>query len=171
MDRRELFTSFSKPFKKDGELEHIIRPPYYNDEDNFSKCLNCKDKACIDSCEENIIILCDDGSVKLDFSVSGCTYCDDCAIACREDVLRVEYKQNIQGSIKIDMLKCMSWNKTMCFSCKDPCLEDAIKFLGMFRPEIDLSQCTMCGFCVKYCPTEAISIIFNKFNKKEEINV
>jgi formate hydrogenlyase subunit 6/NADH:ubiquinone oxidoreductase subunit I len=38
----------------------------------------------------------------------------------------------------------------------------------MFRPEIDLNRCTACGFCIKYCPTEAISIVFDK---KEEINV
>ena len=46
----------------------------------------------------------------------------------------------------------------MCFSCKDPCLDDAIQFLGMFRPEIDENLCTSCGFCLKVCPTDAITL-------------
>jgi ferredoxin-type protein NapF len=45
----------------------------------------------------------------------------------------------------------------MCFSCKDPCLDDAIDFIAMFRPEIN-SNCTSCGFCIKYCPVDAIEI-------------
>ncbi len=46
----------------------------------------------------------------------------------------------------------------MCFSCKDPCLDDAIEFIGMFRPEIIDDKCTSCGFCIKACPTQAIEI-------------
>lgn len=46
----------------------------------------------------------------------------------------------------------------MCFSCKDPCLDDAIEFLGMFRPEIVTDKCTSCGFCLRACPTSAIEI-------------
>jgi len=71
MDRRELFTSFTKPFKDNTEELNIIRPPYFNTEDDFKNCISCNDKACIESCEENIIVLCDDGSVKLDFLISG----------------------------------------------------------------------------------------------------
>jgi ferredoxin-type protein NapF len=169
MDRRELFNSFRKPFNKANKNLEIIRPPYFYKEDDFQNCFSCKDKPCISSCEENIIVLCDDGSVRLDFLISGCTYCDDCAKICPNDVLKFEYKKQINANIQIDMLKCMSWNQTMCFSCKDPCLDDAIKFLGMFRPEIDLNQCTMCGFCIKVCPSDAISITTIK-GENNEIN-
>jgi ferredoxin-type protein NapF len=167
MDRRELFTSFAKPFKDNTKDSNIIRPPYFNNEDDFKNCFSCKDKACITSCEENIIVVCDDKSVKLDFLVSGCTYCDDCAIACQDDVLKLEYKTQIVANIKIDTSKCMSWNQTMCFSCKDPCLDDAINFQGMFKPEINLNQCTMCGFCIKYCPSDAITMTMIKKENNE----
>jgi ferredoxin-type protein NapF len=50
----------------------------------------------------------------------------------------------------------MSWNNTMCFSCKDPCLEDAIFFNAMFKPIINENKCTNCGFCVSVCPSYAI---------------
>jgi ferredoxin-type protein NapF len=52
----------------------------------------------------------------------------------------------------------MSWNNTMCFSCKDPCLEDAIFFNAMFKPIINENKCTNCGFCVSVCPSNAIFI-------------
>jgi ferredoxin-type protein NapF len=159
MDRKELFSTFRAPFNRDKTNDEIIiRPPYFNHLSDFDKCMTCEDKWCIGACEENIIDVDKDGIPTLSFASSGCTYCDECAIDCDQDVLKVEYKQNIQASIKIDILKCMSWNQTMCFSCKDPCLDNAIEFIGMFRPEINLNQCTMCGFCVKYCPSDAITI-------------
>ena len=172
MKRRELFSSLASPFKKNkkDELETIIRPPYFKNENDFLKsCVTCEEKSCITVCEENIIFLLKDKTPSLNFANSGCTYCDECAIACNEDVLKVEYKKDINVKFSIDLLKCMSWNQTMCFSCKDPCLTDAIKFLGMFRPEIESNLCTSCGFCVKVCPTDAISMEIIKEENKEEI--
>ena len=40
----------------------------------------------------------------------------------------------------IDVLKCLSWNQTMCFSCKDPCLDDAIDYF-QFSKQIN-NQCS-----------------------------
>ena len=174
MKRRELFSSLASPFKKKEEKLEIIRPPYFLDENDFTKsCVTCMEKSCKTVCEtqnENIIIILDDGTPSLNFAYSGCTYCDECATACTKDVLKVEYKKDINVKFSIDVLKCMSWNQTMCFSCKDPCVDDAIKFLGMFRPEINSELCTSCGFCVKVCPTDAISMeIQEKLNVNEEI--
>ncbi len=53
----------------------------------------------------------------------------------------------------------------MCFSCKDPCLSNAIEFLGMFRPSIKADLCTGCGFCVSVCPTQAVH--YNHIKKEE----
>ena len=169
MKRRELFSSLASSFKEKKESqESIIRPPYYLNKTDFHKsCISCSDKNCATVCEEQIIIIQDDGTPKLNFDIDGCTYCDDCAIACKENVLKIEYRKNINAIFSIDLIKCMSWNQTMCFSCKDPCMTDAIKFLGMFRPEIEIDICTACGFCVKVCPTNAIS--FNIIEKEEEI--
>jgi len=159
IQKRELFGSLMSSFKKGGRKEiSTIRPPYFRDENSFiENCINCDGK-CALSCEENIIIIQDDKTPILDFSKGGCTYCDKCAKACEFEVLYLENKKNINARITIDVLKCISWHKTMCFSCKEVCMDDAIDFLGLFRPEIDMEKCTSCGFCVNVCPTEAIKV-------------
>ena len=157
MKRRELFGSLASSFKEEDVQETIIRPPYYEDESLFiDACKDC-DGICATSCETNIIEIQENKTPKLNFSANGCTFCDECAKVCPNEVLNIEYKKDIQAKVKIDILKCLSWNQTMCFSCKDPCLDDAIDFLAMFRPEIN-DNCTSCGFCIKTCPVEAITI-------------
>ncbi len=157
MKRRELFSSLASSFNQEDVQERIIRPPYFQDESLFlTSCSECEGD-CANACEVDIIDIQKDKTPKLNFSNSGCTYCDDCAIACPTEVLKVEYKKNIDAKISINILKCLSWNQTMCFSCKDPCIDDAIEFLAMFRPQIN-ENCTSCGFCMKVCPTNAIEI-------------
>lgn len=158
MRRRELFSSLTSSFNKKEKQEKVIRPPYYEDESVFlTNCINCDGK-CSTVCEENIIVIQEDSTPKLDLQISGCTYCDECANACEYEVLDISYKKNIDAKIEIDVLSCLSWNQTMCFSCKDPCLDDAIEFLAMFRPSIK-DNCTSCGYCIKVCPTNAIKIV------------
>lgn len=153
--RRELFSSLAFGKKGQGSIE--ARPPYFIDEEIFSECIKCDGK-CEKICEENIIVIKEDGSPVLDFTKGGCTYCDKCAIECEYGVLNIENKKLINAKFEIDMLKCLSWQKTMCFSCKEVCLDNSIEFLGLFRAEIDYEKCTNCGFCVKVCPTEAIKV-------------
>ena len=159
MQKRELFGSLVSTFKRGGqESKIILRPPYFENEDSFIvSCAEC-DGACSDVCEEGIITIQEDKTPILDFDKSGCTYCDECTKACEFGVLMLENKKDINAKITIDMLKCLSWDKTMCFSCKDVCLENAIDFLGLFRPEIDIEKCTSCGFCIGVCPTEAVKV-------------
>ncbi len=162
MERRELFSSLASSFNKEARDETknniLLRPPYFQNESDFHKeCINCNGK-CSNFCEEHIIKIGEDKTPYLDFTNSGCTYCDECAKACEYEVLNIEHKKQINAKISIDIIKCLSWNQTMCFSCKDPCLDDAIEFLGMFRPQIIDDKCTSCGFCIKACPTQAIEI-------------
>jgi len=159
IQKRELFGSLVSSFKRGGQERILtIRPPYFEDENSFiDSCVDCDGK-CALPCEENIIAIQDDKTPILDFSKGGCTYCDECAKVCEFGVLRIEYKKDIKVKITIDMLKCLSWDKTMCFSCKESCLDDAINFLGLFRPEIDIDKCTNCGFCISVCPTQAIKV-------------
>jgi ferredoxin-type protein NapF len=158
MKRRELFSSLVSSFKKEEKQEIVLRPPYYNDENIFfTNCKNCEG-LCATVCAENIIFIQEDSTPELDLSSGGCTYCDQCAIVCPNEALHIDHKNNISAKIEIDILKCLSWNKTMCFSCKDPCLDEAIDFLAMFRPSIN-DNCTSCGFCINSCPTNAIKII------------
>ena len=158
MKRRDILTAFSKPLKNDKKVE-ILRPPYFkNDSDFTNVCIRCENKDCAKICEEQIINIQDDGTPVLNLLNSGCTYCDECANVCKYDVLKIQNKKNINAIFKIDTIKCMSWNSTMCFSCKDPCLDNAIIFDGIFKPIINNELCTSCGFCVGVCPSDAISI-------------
>ena len=164
MQRRELFSSLASSLKdvvkttSTEQQESFLRPPYYNDESLFhNECSKC-DAKCATVCEEEIIKITTDGSPYLDFAHSGCTFCDECAKVCEFGVLSLEYKREINATIAINTQECMSWNATMCFSCKDPCLDNAIDFKAMFMPSIDENRCTACGFCISRCPTSAIKI-------------
>ncbi|QFR43682.1 ferredoxin-type protein NapF [Sulfurimonas sp. CVO] len=157
MQRRELFSSLASSLKSSRKQEKLLRPPYYTDESLFhNECSKC-DAACATVCEEDIIKISDDKTPYLVFSNSGCTYCDKCAEACKFGVLNIENKKLINATITINKNSCLSWNHTMCFSCKDPCLDNAIDFQAMFMPTIN-DKCTACGFCISRCPTNAIHI-------------
>ena len=158
MNRRELFSSLTSSFssKKKENENNIIRPPYFDNIDVFDKgCLECDGK-CATFCEEQIIVIDINKTPILNFAKSGCTYCDECAKVCEFYVLNIEYKKQINFKVEINIVNCLSWNQTMCFACKEPCLEDAIEFLGMFRPKINSEKCTSCGFCLSKCPSDAI---------------
>ncbi len=156
MKRRELFGSLASAFTPKQEL--LVRPPYASDHVLFEQeCVRCEGK-CATVCEEQIIHIGEDKTPRLFFGESGCTYCDECAKVCEYGVLHISNKVPIAATFEIDVVACMSWHHVMCFSCKDPCLEDAIIFNGVFRPEIDTSKCTSCGFCVRVCPTNAIRV-------------
>ena len=157
MERRNFFKNLTQSIQSSKKQSVVVRPPYFEVDEDFAKCIECAG-LCVDVCETHIIKIADDKTPFLDFSVSGCTFCDECAKVCPEDVLKLEYKDFIDVEVFIDPKKCMSWSKNICFSCKDPCLDSAIEFSGMFYPEIVADRCTSCGFCIKYCPTEAIII-------------
>ena len=158
MDRRELFGSLASTLKGEKKKQELyIRPPYFNDESLFqSECHKCAAK-CATVCEEDIIKIANDKTPYLIFNGGGCTFCDECANICELDVLNVENKKNIKTKITIDKSSCLSWQGVMCFSCKDPCLDDAIDFKAMFMPSIN-DKCTSCGFCISRCPSNSILI-------------
>ncbi len=155
MERREFFSALIRPIQKEEESKTLLRPPYFIDEADFEKCSKCDEKKCIEACEENIILI-KDGKPSLNFSESGCSFCDACAEACEAGVLNIEAKR-LLPKLTIDMLGCLAWQKTICSMCKDVCLDNAIVFTGLFNPEIN-DECTGCGFCVGVCPTNAIKI-------------
>ena len=128
----------------------MVRPPYAKDESLFqSECVSCASKACVASCEEKIIVLDESGVPTLDFSTNGCTFCEACADACDHDVLSIERSEGrewINARFRIQTEGCMAHNGVICFACKEPCMEDAILFNGMFNPVIDENKCNGCGF-------------------------
>jgi ferredoxin-type protein NapF len=162
-DRREFFRSFAKPLRVNQEEQSplLVRPPYGVDESTFqSKCPGCESKACATCCDEKIITILDDGTPSLDFSKNGCTFCDECANACQEGVLSLENvatSERLNAMFRIDFEGCVAHQGVICNSCKEPCIDNAILFNGMFNPVIDEDRCTGCGFCMARCPTQAIS--------------
>jgi ferredoxin-type protein NapF len=153
MDRRSFFRRVkSSPFKS------FVYPPYYKKKEDFLKCYECESKDCLAACEEEIIEI-QNGYPTLNFQKNGCTFCDECAKACKFNVLSLENKkEKINAEMIINPNKCIAWNQTICFSCQEACEEYAIIYKGMFNPVIDLEKCTGCGFCVGVCPTNAIEI-------------
>ncbi len=134
----------------------LIRPPYSYGSD-FSLCKDCEGK-CIDICEEGILKRFKDKSPYIVFNLKGCSFCEKCVDVCDLGVLSKDKPAKIYMDISINPNKCMAWHGVMCFSCKDPCIDNAIKFEGLFKPKIDLSLCSGCGFCINVCPSGAIEI-------------
>jgi len=151
--------------QKQQEQPSIIRPPYSLNSD-FSVCKEC-DGACIQACEEQIIKRYKDGSPYIVFNYKGCTFCEKCAEVCEYQVLDKNKPAKIYMDIQINQNKCMSWNNIMCFACKDPCIDNAIRFEGIFKPKIEIDLCSGCGFCISVCPSGAIEIFPPKTTTSE----
>ena len=171
--RRDFFRTLAgrkKPKEEITEEVAVVRPPYAVSESLFlSVCVECEDKACKTHCEEEIIIIKADGTPTLNLTKKGCTFCQECANVCEADVLDKEKgKESINAIFTIDTNSCLAHHDTICFSCKEPCIDDAIIFTGMFNPVIDMNRCTGCGFCMGRCPTLAISYEATKISNDEE---
>ena len=163
-DRRDFFRKLAKPISdiKEESKPLYIRPPYAKDLSLFDKeCINCESKACALVCDEKVIVIESGGTPILNFIKSGCTFCQDCADACEHGVLSLEEgkEEILNTTFIINKETCMAHNGSVCFSCKEPCIDDAILFKGMFNPLIDMEKCTSCGFCLSRCPTNAIEYI------------
>jgi len=159
--RRDFFKTLKKPLQQNTEvIPLVVRPPYGLDESIFQKeCVICESKACVSSCEEKIILIQEDGTPMLNFTKSGCTFCEACALVCESNVLRLQHthtSEKLNATFHISTQACVAHNGVICFSCKEPCIDDAILFNGMFNPVIDMDRCTGCGFCLGRCPTLAI---------------
>jgi ferredoxin-type protein NapF len=169
--RRDFFTTLRKPLqqsKEDSPL--VVRPPYSLNESLFqNECVTCEEKPCVASCDEQIIVIQDDGIPMLNFAKSGCTFCEDCASVCELNVLsldNVHTSEKLNATFVISTEGCVAHNGVICFSCKEPCIDDAILFNGMFNPVIDMDKCTGCGFCLGRCPTLAIDFTVIPLNKE-----
>jgi len=149
MQRRDLFNFL----KSEKEEVPLIRPPYLGG--NLDNCLDC-DAPCVGACEESIIEY-NNGSVILNLSTNGCTYCEACFEACDKDVLN-DLTLKIKAVAKLSTKSCIAWNSIVCNSCADTCDVRAIKFFGMFKPTVEPDLCTGCAMCIHVCPSSAITM-------------
>lgn len=153
VNRRGFFGALGALIHK---KEGIVRPPYAKNKTLFGTvCQEC-DSLCGPVCEEAIIKFDAQKLPYLDFSINGCSDCSACMDACTANVLE-DKSSFIRATIKINSQKCLSWNDTMCFACKEPCMDNAIAFNGLYRPVIT-QDCTACGYCISLCPTNAIEV-------------
>ncbi|PHS42303.1 MAG: nitrate reductase [Sulfurovum sp.] len=162
--RREFLNVFKKHLDANKERAPlVVRPPYGLSESLFqSECVTCESKACVASCDEEIIVIQDDGTPMINFVKSGCTFCEECANVCEPDVLCLDNEhssEKLNATFRISTEGCVAHNGVICFSCKEPCIDNAILFNGMFNPVIDMDKCTGCGFCLGRCPTMAIDFV------------
>lgn len=134
----------------------LQRMPYLAD-GLYEICLDCTSKACISACPESVIALNPDGVANLEFTKSGCVFCQECVIACYRHNGEHEgfdcQRQEVNARMRIDPVGCLAWNGSICSSCKDACPCE-ISFVGMFYPEV--IDCNGCGLCVARCPMDAI---------------
>ena len=162
MARRGIFGSLTSIVGQKKKETSPLRPPYVVSESLFhQECPSCEETPCVTVCEEAIIKIGEDHTPHLDFSKSGCTFCDECANACPKAVLVLDESKplSIKAKVILSTKTCVAWNDVICSSCRDVCDERAIEFFGLTRPTVNEEKCTGCGFCYGVCPTYAIEII------------
>ena len=139
------------------------RPPWFQQlmENSSLACSHCEQE-CAASCPQSIISIHPDahafaGSPWLDFSVTGCTLCGDCAEACPA-IEHFEKESSIIGTMQLVKTKCLTWNNVFCMSCIGKCDVRALQLDERRRLVLNHSLCTGCGMCIHACPMDALVI-------------
>lgn len=157
-DRRGFFSSLVSLVQvKEKEVPFFPLLPGFIP-NSAQGCLECTISACKSVCEEGIIVREGTASPYLDFSKRGCTFCGECSVVCESDCFVAQPVNSINAEVRIGILSCLAWNKTICRSCADVCNDKAIQFTGLWNPEINFDACTACGFCIGVCPTYTITV-------------
>jgi ferredoxin-type protein NapF len=139
----------------------VMRPPWAKSENIFiALCTRCD--ACINQCEQGIIIKGSGGYPEINFSRGECTFCERCEVACETSALdkATGTPWNLVAKINAG---CFAGQGIECRSCDESCPSEAIRFrpvLGqMSQPEVKTSLCTACGACASVCPANAINMV------------
>ncbi len=138
-------------------------PPWSIQSKRFIElCTQCDD--CIKSCPQHILKRNNEGYPVVDYALAGCTFCGECANACKTGSLSLmEFIGAEPWTVKAVITEhCVNFNGTVCQMCSAGCPFNAIKFRvhsgNMTLPEIDLEECNGCGDCYRSCPKLAIDI-------------
>ena len=135
------------------------RPPWHRQV--MESCSQCEQE-CAASCLPGIISIHTDehehaGTPWLDFSVTGCTLCGDCAEAC-PSLDSYEKESFRMDNIQLAKTSCLTWNNIFCMSCLGKCDVRALRLDERRRLILNDSLCTGCGMCIHACPVNALAI-------------
>ena len=128
--------------------------------DDFERyCQRCD--ACVQACEEAILVPADGGFPSVDFRRGACTFCGRCVTSCQHGALDKAVVKPWQLVAAVGDT-CISLHGVTCRSCAESCDRQAIAFrlqlAGRATPLVDAASCTGCGACVGVCPVAAITI-------------
>ncbi len=150
-----------------------LRPPFARAEADFSRlCERCSD--CVKACEDGLIVNGENGLPELSFAKGECTFCGECAAACKTGALDAAHARPWTVRAQIGS-SCLSLNAVFCRTCGDNCEEEALTFRlmtgGRSQPLIDRALCTGCGGCAFVCPNGSITMSeFETVTQREDCN-
>ena len=145
-----------------SERETALRPPWSLGGTGFTDTCG-RSGACIAACPEKILISGSGGFPEVDFGRGECTFCGDCAEACRSGALARSEEDAVPWTLEAAIGPgCLAMKGVVCRLCEENCEATAIRFRlvvgGAPRPAIEMAACSGCGACVSSCPVNAITV-------------
>jgi energy-converting hydrogenase A subunit Q len=123
---------------------------------DHSKCENCPDRPCLQSCPVDALHqVPPDNRIEIDDKCVGCVLCRE---ACPYDAIKM--KTTLSEPIRENIPTINPKLCRQCGSCVQACKTGAIHLISSgteeAHSEIDEDKCVRCGYCARVCPTEAI---------------
>lgn len=141
----DSYTKRPRPLR-DFDIEYTI---------DHSKCKDCLDKPCLESCPIDAILIDEDGLIKLHQACFGCVLCRN---SCPYDAIYI--KSNMAPPIRENVPNINKKLCKACGACVQACKTGSIHIKsphsGEAYSEIDKDTCVRCGYCFRVCPTDAI---------------
>jgi len=92
----------------------------------------------------------------------GCTFCGECARACRQGGLRIADRHRWKQKVFI-AASCLLNQGTQCRACGERCPSSAIQFRQQTSrgamPMLEQALCNGCGACLSACLVNAIDLL------------